>query len=53
MQDKFKYRLFGRTRGRSKKRIDLNNYQKLISESKIKKLDENNNYILDFATSYG
>ena len=53
MQDKFKYRLFGRTRGRSKKKIDLNNYYKLISESKIKKLDENNNYILDIGTGYG
>ena len=53
MQEKFKYRLFGRTRGRSKKKIDLNNYQKLISKLKINNLNENDNYILDIGTGYG
>ena len=38
--------------GRSKK-IDLNNYQKLISKLKINNLNENDNYILDIGTGYG
>ena len=49
----FKYRLYGRSRGRSKKNIDINSYLKKIEKFKISKLKTNINYILDIGTGYG
>ena len=51
--DKYKNRLFGRTRGRSKKKIDLKNYFSLLKKYKIPTIDPNKNYILDIGTGYG
>ena len=45
--DKYKNRLFGRTRGRSKKKIDLKNYFSLLKKYKIPTIDPNKNYILE------
>tara|TARA_Y100000996_G_C22427195_1_gene604024 strand:+ start:48 stop:704 length:657 start_codon:yes stop_codon:yes gene_type:complete len=53
MENIKKYRIFGRTRGRSKKKIDISNYQKLLDEFSINKLSENDEYILDIGTGYG
>ncbi len=49
----FKNRLFGRTRGRSKKKIDIQDYYKNINKFKITKLDTKKKYILDIGTGYG
>ena len=46
-------RLFGRTRGRSKKKIDIQKYIRLVSKYKITKLDQNKSYLLDIGTGYG
>ncbi len=51
--NKFKNRLFGRTRGRSKKKIDIKNYRSKLEKYKIPKFDKNINYILDIGTGYG
>ena len=51
--NKFKNRLFGRTRGRSKKKINIEDYYSLLNKYKIIKLDNNENYILDVGTGYG
>ena len=53
MEKEYKYRIFGRTRGRSNKKIDINKYQKLLDEYKINKLNEKDKYILDIGTGYG
>ncbi len=46
-------RLFGRTRGRSKKKINLENYHKKVDKFKFKNFNEKSEYILDIGTGYG
>ena len=46
-------RLFGRTRGRGKKKINLNNYYKAIEKYKFENFNEKSDYILDIGTGYG
>ena len=46
-------RLFGRTRGRSKKKINLNNYYEKIDKFKFQNFNEKSEYILDIGTGYG
>ena len=46
-------RLFGRTRGRSKKKINLKNYYKLVDKYKFQNFNEETEYILDVGTGYG
>ena len=46
-------RLFGRTRGRSKKKIDLKNYYKMVDRYKFLNFNEKTEYILDVGTGYG
>ena len=48
-----KYKIFGRTKGRSKKKIDIYSYRKLLNENKIIKYNEKHKYILDIGTGYG
>ena len=48
-----KYKLFGRTRGRSNKNIDIKNYQELIKNFKINNFNSKKKYILDIGTGYG
>ena len=49
----YKNRLFGRTRGRSKKKINLNNYHYTLDKYKFKNFNEKSEYILDIGTGYG
>ena len=46
-------RLFGRTRGRSKKKINLNNYYQTVDKYKFQNFHEKSEYILDVGTGYG
>ena len=46
-------RLFGRTRGRSKKKFNLENYNKKIDKFKFQNFNEKSEYILDIGTGYG
>jgi len=46
-------RLFGRTRGRSKKKIDLKNYYETVEKFKLQNFNEKFDYILDIGTGYG
>ena len=46
-------RLFGRTRGRSKKKINLKNYYEKVDNYKFQNFNENSEYILDVGTGYG
>ncbi len=46
-------RLFGRTRGRSKKKINLKNYYKKVEKFKLQNFNEKFDYILDIGTGYG
>ena len=46
-------RLFGRTRGRSKKKFNLENYNKKIDKFKFQNFNEKSEYILDVGTGYG
>ncbi len=46
-------RLFGRTRGRSKKKINLKNYHETVEKFKFQNFDEKFDYILDIGTGYG
>ena len=46
-------RLFGRTRGRSKKKINLENYYETIKKYKFQNINEKLDYILDIGTGYG
>ena len=47
------YRLYGRTRGRSNKNINIDKYLNLLKKYKINKLNKNNRYILDIGSGYG
>jgi len=49
----YKVRLFGRTRGRSNKKVSYNEYYKIIEKYRIRDLEENKKYILDIGTGYG
>tara|TARA_Y200000002_G_C22577409_1_gene619313 strand:- start:62 stop:718 length:657 start_codon:yes stop_codon:yes gene_type:complete len=46
-------RLFGRTRGRSKKKIDLKKYYEKLDKYKFENCNEKFDYILDIGTGYG
>ena len=46
-------RLFGRTRGRSKKKINLKNYYETVDKYKFQNFNEKSEYILDIGTGYG
>ena len=46
-------RLFGRTRGRSKKKINLESYHKKVDKFKFQNFNEKSEYILDVGTGYG
>ncbi len=46
-------RLFGRTRGRSKKKINLKNYNEIVNKYKFQNFNEKSEYILDIGTGYG
>ncbi len=46
-------RLFGRTRGRSKKKINLKKYFETLDKYKFQKYNEKLEYILDVGTGYG
>ncbi len=50
---KFHNRLFGRKKGRSKKKINLDIYNELIENYKFTNLESNKRYILDIGTGYG
>ena len=46
-------RLFGRTRGRGKKKIYLKNYYEKLDKYKFQNFNEEKEYILDVGTGYG
>ena len=46
-------RLFGRTRGRSKKKINLKNYYEMVEKYKFQNFNKKFDYILDIGTGYG
>jgi len=46
-------RLFGRTRGRSKKKINLKKYYETINKYKFQNCNQKLDYILDVGTGYG
>ena len=46
-------RLFGRTRGRSKKKINLTKYHQRVSKYKFQNFNKKLDYILDIGTGYG
>ena len=46
-------RLFGRTRGRSKKNINLKNYYEAVDKYKFLNFNNKSEYILDVGTGYG
>ena len=49
----FGNRLFGRARGRSKKKINLKKYHQTVAKYQFQNCDEKINYILDIGTGYG
>ena len=49
----YRNRLFGRTRGRSKKKINLKNYYETVEKFKFQNFNEKFDYILDIGTGYG
>ena len=51
--EKYKNRLYGRTRGRSNKKISIENYFNLLEKFKLSRLDKTKKYILDIGTGYG
>lgn len=53
ISNNYSNRLFGRTRGRSKKKIDLKKYHQTVAKYQFQKCDEKINYILDIGTGYG
>ena len=52
-QDNYKNRLYGRTKGRSKKKININYYNELLNKFKFREFNQKKNYILDIGTGYG
>ena len=53
LSNNYTNRLFGRTRGRNKKKIDLKNYYEKVEKYKFQNLNQNLEYILDIGTGYG
>ncbi len=53
ISNNYSNRLFGRTRGRSKKKIDLKKYHQILNKYKFQHCDKKINYILDIGTGYG
>ena len=53
LSNNYTNRLFGRTRGRSKKKIDLKKYYQIVEKYKFQNCDKKINYILDIGTGYG
>ena len=53
LSSNYKNRLFGRTRGRSKKKINLKNYYKIVDKYKFRNFNEESEYILDIGSGYG
>ena len=53
ISNNYSNRLFGRTRGRSKKKIDLKKYHQTVDKYKFQNCDKKINYILDIGTGYG
>ena len=47
------YKIFGRTKGRSKKKITLNKYYSLLDKYKFNYINKANNNILDIGIGYG
>ena len=53
LSNNYSNRLFGRTRGRSKKKINLKNYHEIVNKYKFQSYNEKLEYILDIGTGYG
>ena len=53
LSNNYTNRLFGRTRGRSKKKINLKNYYEIVDKYKFEKFNKKFDYILDIGTGYG
>ena len=53
LSNNYSNRLFGRTRGRSKKKINLKQYYETVDKYKFQKFNEKLEYILDIGTGYG
>ena len=53
ISNNYSNRLFGRTRGRSKKKIDLKKYHQKVDKYKFHNCNKKINYILDIGTGYG
>ncbi len=50
---KYKNRLYGRVRGRSKKNISTKSYLKILEKYKLFNFDKDKSYILDIGTGFG
>jgi tRNA (guanine-N7-)-methyltransferase len=53
LSSNYSNRLFGRTRGRSKKKNHLKNYYETVDKYKFKNFNNETEYILDVGTGYG
>ena len=53
LSSNYSNRLFGRTRGRSKKKNYLKNYYETVNKFKFQNFNEETEYILDVGTGYG
>ena len=53
LSSNYSNRLFGRTRGRSKKKINLKKYYETVDKYKFQNFNEETEYILDVGTGYG
>ena len=53
LSHKYTKRLFGRTRGRSKKKINLKTYYEIVNKYKFQNCNQKIDYILDVGTGYG
>ena len=51
--DRYKHRLFGRTRGRSNKKINIEKYFEFLNKFRITNLSVSKKYILDIGSGYG
>ena len=53
LSNNYSKRLFGRTRGRSKKKIDLKKYYQTLTKYEFQNFHKNFDYVLDIGTGYG
>ena len=53
LSSNYSKRLFGRAKGRSKKKIDLKKYYESVSKYKFQNFDNKLDYVLDIGTGYG